>query len=39
LQFDPSAITIAAMERLGLARDVIRIPPERQQSSRKAISA
>ncbi len=37
LQFDPSAIVIGAMERVGLARDVIRIPPERQATSRKAL--
>ena len=34
-QFDPSALVIRALERLGLAWDVVRIPPERQ--ARKAI--
>jgi stearoyl-CoA desaturase (delta-9 desaturase) len=29
-QFDPSAIVISAMERLGLVWDVVRISPERQ---------
>jgi stearoyl-CoA desaturase (delta-9 desaturase) len=30
-ELDPSALVIAAMEKLGLARNVIRISPERQQ--------
>jgi stearoyl-CoA desaturase (Delta-9 desaturase) len=30
-ELDPSALVIAALEKLGLARNVIRIPPERQQ--------
>jgi stearoyl-CoA desaturase (delta-9 desaturase) len=29
-QFDPSALVIAAMEKLGLIWDVVRISPERQ---------
>jgi stearoyl-CoA desaturase (delta-9 desaturase) len=29
-EFDPSALIIAAMERLGIAHNVVRIPPERQ---------
>jgi stearoyl-CoA desaturase (Delta-9 desaturase) len=29
-EMDPSALIIAAMEKLGLARNVVRIPPERQ---------
>jgi stearoyl-CoA desaturase (delta-9 desaturase) len=32
LELDPSAMVITAMERLGLARNVIRISPERQQA-------
>ncbi len=29
-EIDPSALIIAAMEKLGLARNVVRISPERQ---------
>jgi stearoyl-CoA desaturase (delta-9 desaturase) len=36
-QFDPSALAIAGLEKLGLAWDVVRIPPERQ--ARKAAEA
>jgi stearoyl-CoA desaturase (delta-9 desaturase) len=29
-ELDPSALIISAMERIGLARNVVRISPERQ---------
>jgi stearoyl-CoA desaturase (Delta-9 desaturase) len=30
-ELDPSAVVIAGLERLGLARNVVRISPERQR--------
>jgi stearoyl-CoA desaturase (delta-9 desaturase) len=36
-QIDPSAAIIRAMERLGLAWDVVRVDPERRE--RKAVAA
>ena len=36
-EIDPSALVIAALERLGLAWDVVRVSPERQE--RKALRA
>lgn len=37
---DPSAVVIAALEKVGLAPNVIRIPPERQaQKAREAAEA
>ncbi len=36
---DPSALVISALERVGLAWDVVRITPERQASKRRAPSA
>jgi stearoyl-CoA desaturase (delta-9 desaturase) len=37
-QFDPSAVTISAMERTGLAWDVVRIPPEHQAKKVKGLT-
>jgi len=36
-EIDPSAMIISLLERVGLARDVVRIPPERQRQ--KALGA
>jgi stearoyl-CoA desaturase (delta-9 desaturase) len=38
-ELDPSGLVIAAMERLGLARDVVRIAPERQAARARDPSA
>jgi stearoyl-CoA desaturase (delta-9 desaturase) len=35
VELDPSSWIIAALERLGLARDVVRIAPERQRAARR----
>ena len=37
-ELDPSALLIAAMEKVGLAWNVIRIPPERQAAKAVAVS-
>lgn len=37
-QLDPSALVIGALERLGLAWDVVRISPERQAAKAAALS-
>jgi stearoyl-CoA desaturase (Delta-9 desaturase) len=37
-ELDPSALLIAAMEKVGLAWNVIRIPPERQAAKAVALS-
>ena len=37
-ELDPSALLIAAMEKIGLAWNVIRIPPERQAAKAVAVS-
>jgi len=37
-ELDPSALLIAAMEKVGLAWNVIRIPPERQVAKAVAVS-
>ena len=38
-EFDPSALVIDALERLGLAWDVVRVPPERQAARFAASQA
>ncbi|MGZ5311646.1 MAG: acyl-CoA desaturase [Solirubrobacterales bacterium] len=39
-ELDPSALVIAALEKVGLARNVVRISPERQaQKAREALEA
>ena len=38
-ELDPSAWVIAGLERVGLARNVVRISPERQQEKRTPVSA
>jgi stearoyl-CoA desaturase (Delta-9 desaturase) len=38
-ELDPSALIIRAMERLGLAWNVVRIAPERQEAKRASASA
>jgi stearoyl-CoA desaturase (delta-9 desaturase) len=39
LELDPSAWIIAAMEKLGLVWDVVRITPERQEQKRASVAA
>jgi stearoyl-CoA desaturase (delta-9 desaturase) len=36
-QFDPSAVVIRALEKLGLVWDVVRVTPERQQARQEAL--
>ena len=38
-EFDPSALVISALERLGLAWDVVRVTPERQAARIAALQA
>ena len=35
-QFDPSALVIRGLERMGLIWNVVRVPPERQQAKAAA---